>query len=329
MMLFDEMPAINDKKHMMSIDSLKEIAEENNVAFCEVCPVDGKGLSLVYTNKENFRVQCNYSDKMHNILREKKWFSDPIDCINEWNSYCVKVLKLRKKKNIFLGCYYILTFLPFLCLMLYSFFSPITFVSIIIMIFFTILPCIVSTKILYKYLVLLGGTNKINRYSRLFDKFLSNYKILEEKNPAIEIEQNDFSKLLMDKMKKDNIALEKLINKLDGGVANNIKKLVKMSKEMHEYLLEHPEQIGLCTTFVNIYQENTLNITEKYIDMNNMTSHNKSKILLKEIRETLSKMSLLYQKEYDKITSNDTMDLTAEIKVLQQEIEAIENSKQT
>jgi hypothetical protein len=94
-------------------------------------------------------------------------------------------------------------------------------------------------------------------------------------------------------------------------------KLTKISDELYDYLLEHSDRVLLASSFINIYQDKVLDLSRKYV-----TLRDSNKDLAKQIIDTLNEMPVLYKREYDKVIDNYVLDVSAELKVLNQEIAA-------
>ena len=308
------------KKDKLTWDNFENICKEKNIFFLKSCPICGHDLNVCFRNGQA-RIQCECNDEVHNIFRDKKYFDDPIDCINDWHIYAKKVLTLRKYKKYVMRSYYVATLLPFAGLMVYSFFTPITMFSVVVTLLLMTLPCFVSLKFFSNHLIVINGTKRANQSVGYHEKFLEDFQLIQKSN-----QQNDFGVSILEKMKNDNNKIKKLQPQIKNkSLSKSLKELVGISQEMYQYLLNHPDNVSLGVTFTNVYQESVLNLTQKYIDTYDRKNHEKSKNLLKDIEDTLSQMQTLYQREYDKITSNYTLDINAELKVLRQEIEAVNN----
>ena len=303
----------------MKLSSLLDFAKEHGTVILTTCPICGHELRVT-SYQGRYRIQCMHDDKVHNLFRDRHFMSDESDIINEWNSYCCKILSYRKWKPYLIGAYYLLTILPMLGLFVYSHFQDITFFSVVFTLLLMALPYSISMLGFYKHLIAITGTDYVKTFQTDHEYFLTAVKVLEKD------EQSHYDKALLEKMIKDKERIKAIHDLLeDDNMKESVKQLISISEEIAAYLTDHPSHIQIASTFTNIYQQSVLNILQEYVKLLHMQELQSTLQLLVSIRDTLSNMDKLYKREYDKITASYTLDISSELRVLQEEIGAITN----
>jgi len=283
---------------MYSDEKVFDIADKNKIKILKHCPICGQKVDICH-KQSKMRIQCWRDDSVHNAFRKRKYFVDPIDAINEWNSYVEKILNYRKKKNLF--SFVIMS--PSIASMIYFLFnaSVVTFFACSLIAAVWIM---LALTLGWKYIVAIKGTSNANIYEEDFEVFLTKEEI-------------DFNKELMNKLLSDNNKIKRAADNIDKNLQNVLPKLTKISDELYDYLLEHSDRVLLASSFINIYQDKVLDLSRKYV-----TLRDSNKDLAKQIIDTLNEMPVLYKREYDKVIDNYVLDVSAELKVLNQEIAA-------
>ena len=81
---------------------------------------------------------------------------------------------------------------------------------------------------------------------------------------------------------------------------------------------EHPEQLGEIRQFLNYYLPTTLNLLEKYVELQNqqMRMGNIDEGM-RQIEDLLDKVAVAFQRQLDSLFESSVVDITADIQVME------------
>ena len=105
----------------------------------------------------------------------------------------------------------------------------------------------------------------------------------------------------------------------DPGVRIETEKLNLTAGRIITYLKENPEKIRLARQFINYYQDTASSLLQKYVKLQDTSLGTREVQSLKE--ETIKAVKMLntiFENQFQKLLRNEMMDMSAEIKLLQQ-----------
>ncbi len=104
-------------------------------------------------------------------------------------------------------------------------------------------------------------------------------------------------------------------------IAGKIQEIIDVIEKIFDDLRKDPKDIKAAKQFLNYYLITTINIIKKYIDLSSHNvKSNKVDNTLKRVETLLDTIKTAFEKQLEKLLSDDILDLDSEIKVLEQTI---------
>lgn len=108
-------------------------------------------------------------------------------------------------------------------------------------------------------------------------------------------------------------------------IRKRFQELYRIGCRIIDKLDKEPAKIPSARQFLNYYLDASLNIVQRYVELQSHQDYlEDAPNAMRESEEILDLLEKAYQKQLDKLFTNDFMDLDAELRVLKQEIEAKE-----
>lgn len=105
----------------------------------------------------------------------------------------------------------------------------------------------------------------------------------------------------------------------DPGVKTQVLKLNQTAGRIIGFLEENPEKIRLARQFINYYQDTASSLLQKYVKLQDTSLGTEEVQKLKEeTTEAVKMLNTVFESQFQKLLRNEMMDMSAEIKLLQQ-----------
>ena len=112
-------------------------------------------------------------------------------------------------------------------------------------------------------------------------------------------------------------------NVQEPGLHAQLDKMQDIARNLLEYLQAHPEKISLARRFVDYYQDRSVVLVKKYFELEKTNLQTQEVQDTKQrIRTMLFSMDEAYSEQFNKLLNEQLMDMDAELKVMEQTIEA-------
>ena len=120
--------------------------------------------------------------------------------------------------------------------------------------------------------------------------------------------------------KEDFQSIQNSMEKIeDENFKEQIRKLAQTSLSILNYLEKHPEKIMPARRFIDYYQDRASSLLLKYIELQETKLDTKEINSLKEnIKNAMGTLNIAFDKQFQKIMSNELLDVDAEIKLIEQ-----------
>lgn len=104
----------------------------------------------------------------------------------------------------------------------------------------------------------------------------------------------------------------------DYKISAQLKQIELLTEKIFDYVREHPEQLGEIRQFLNYYLPTTLNLLEKYVELQNqqMRMGNIDEGM-RQIEDLLDKVAVAFQRQLDSLFESSVVDITADIQVME------------
>ena len=104
----------------------------------------------------------------------------------------------------------------------------------------------------------------------------------------------------------------------DYKISAQLKQIELLTEKIFDYVREHPEQLGEIRQFLNYYLPTTLNLLEKYVELQNqqlrMGNIDEG---MRQIEDLLDKVAVAFQRQLDSLFASSVVDITADIQVME------------
>ena len=200
-----------------------------------------------------------------------------------------------------------------------------TLVMIVIMIF------MIATFAGLNFIMNCGGLISLLGAGALGAGLLMAYKSRnEQKANKLQLDlddDDDNNKLLMEQFNKGVDDYNYLKNSLrqikDRSLRQEIGQLAKTSSNILAYLQRNPNKIPIARRFIDYYQDTAVTLIKKYIELENTQLNNENILELKQrASDTLASLNCAFKDQFNKIISEQLMDMDAELKVMQQSMQS-------
>ncbi len=102
-----------------------------------------------------------------------------------------------------------------------------------------------------------------------------------------------------------------------------INTMQKTAANILRYLKKHPEKVSVARRFIDYYQDSTVNLLEKYIELEHTQLQTDNVQAIKErTKSALTDLNKAYTEQFEKIINDQIMDMDAELKVMEQAMKA-------
>ena len=155
------------------------------------------------------------------------------------------------------------------------------------------------------------------------------YKQEKDKAPTFDLsalseEQQALAGELFDKAVADYNAIEALRDNLkDEALGTQLATMQVTAYRLLKYLEENPMKVIPARRFVDYYQDRALTLTKQFCDLEK-TGLKTAQVeeTKQKVRQTLNTFDEAYEAEFEKVISDQLMDMEAELAVLRQNIKA-------
>lgn len=139
----------------------------------------------------------------------------------------------------------------------------------------------------------------------------------------LEESQREFALEQFDKAVMDYNAVEDLRKEIqDADLEQQLAKMQAIAYRLLKYLEEHPVKVTAANRFVDYYQDRAVQLARQYRDLEQTGLDTQQvKDTKRKVKETLDSFDKAYAAEFEKVLSQQLMDMDAELKVLHQSIE--------
>ncbi|WP_175463357.1 5-bromo-4-chloroindolyl phosphate hydrolysis family protein [Selenomonas sp. KH1T6] len=155
------------------------------------------------------------------------------------------------------------------------------------------------------------------------------YKLGKDKAPAFDLtalseEQQALAAELFDKAVADYNAIEALRDTLkDEALGTQLATMQVTAYRLLKYLEENPMKVIPARRFVDYYQDRALTLTKQFCDLEKTGLETAQVMETKQkVRQTLMTFDEAYEAEFEKVLSDQLMDMEAELAVLRQNMKA-------
>lgn len=144
---------------------------------------------------------------------------------------------------------------------------------------------------------------------------------------SLDLDDNENNQLLQENYQKavaDYEYLQKSLKQIiDVELINQLQKMQKTSANILHYLQKHPEKISLARRFIDYYQDTTTKLVEKYIELEHTQLNTENVNAIKQrTKDTLIGLDNAYTEQFEKLISDQLLDMDAELKVMENTIKA-------
>lgn len=149
----------------------------------------------------------------------------------------------------------------------------------------------------------------------------------QKKILSLDLDDNENNRLLKENYQKaveDYEYLKEASKQIkDNELRNQLQKMQKTSSNILQYLQKYPEKISLARRFIDYYQDTTANLVEKYIELENTQLDTENVNEIKQrTKNTLMGLNNAYTEQFEKLISDQLLDMEAELKVMENTIKA-------
>lgn len=117
-----------------------------------------------------------------------------------------------------------------------------------------------------------------------------------------------------------NEALDQL---QDPELRKQLETIQDIAYRMLQYLHKNPEKILLARRFVDYYQDRAVVMVKQYIEMEKLKLDSEDVISMKHrIKDTFNSFDEAYEEQFSKLLNDQLMNMDAELKVMQQNLDA-------
>jgi len=155
------------------------------------------------------------------------------------------------------------------------------------------------------------------------------YKLGKGKAPSFDLaalseEQQGLASELFDKAVADYNAIEALRDTLkDEALGTQLATMQVTAYRLLKYLEENPMKVIPARKFVDYYQDRALTLTKQFCDLEKTGLETAQvKETKQKVRQTLMTFDEAYEAEFEKVLSDQLMDMEAELAVLKQNLKA-------
>lgn len=104
----------------------------------------------------------------------------------------------------------------------------------------------------------------------------------------------------------------------DYKISAQLKQIELLTEKIFDYVREHPEQLGEIRQFLNYYLPTTLNLLEKYVELQNQQLRvGNIDEGMRQIEDLLDKVAVAFQRQLDSLFESSVVDITADIQVME------------
>lgn len=104
----------------------------------------------------------------------------------------------------------------------------------------------------------------------------------------------------------------------DYKISAQLKQIEILTQKIFDYVREHPEDIGQIDQFLNYYLPTTLNLLQKYVELQNQQLRvGNIDEGMRRIEALLEKIAVAFQRQLDSLFESSVVDITADIQVME------------
>ena len=104
----------------------------------------------------------------------------------------------------------------------------------------------------------------------------------------------------------------------DFKISAQLKQIELLTQKIFDYVREHPENLGQIRQFLNYYLPTTLNLLQKYVELQNQQLRvGNIDEGMRQIEDMLDKIATAFQRQLDSLFESSVVDITADIQVME------------
>lgn len=123
----------------------------------------------------------------------------------------------------------------------------------------------------------------------------------------------------LDEARKDYMLLkESAVRIEDEGLRSEAVKLNRTAERIIAYLENHPERIHLSGRFIDYYQDTASSLLKRYVEIQDTRLETEEvRKLKKNTKDALKSLNLAFDRQFEKLMSNEMYDMDAEMRLLE------------
>ncbi len=104
----------------------------------------------------------------------------------------------------------------------------------------------------------------------------------------------------------------------DFKISAQLTQIELLTQKIFDYVREHPENLGQIRQFLNYYLPTTLNLLQKYVELQNQQLRvGNIDEGMRQIEDMLDKIATAFQRQLDSLFESSVVDITADIQVME------------
>ncbi len=108
----------------------------------------------------------------------------------------------------------------------------------------------------------------------------------------------------------------------NANVRIHAEKIITFARKILQEVEKDPKDLPLVKSFLNYHVRAVAKILRQYVELSEKSSEESSiQETLRRVEESLKKIALAFEQQYEKLLANDVLDLDAELRVLEQTIQ--------
>lgn len=127
----------------------------------------------------------------------------------------------------------------------------------------------------------------------------------------------------LEEAEEDFRKIEKNVQKIhDMNVRDLAQELQQTASSILSYLEAHPDKITLARQFIDYYQETTVSLLLKYVELQDSSLDTAEVRRLKtDTAHALTVLKTAFEQQFQKLMRNEMLDMDAEIRLLEKTVE--------
>ncbi|MGN0160081.1 MAG: 5-bromo-4-chloroindolyl phosphate hydrolysis family protein [Lachnospiraceae bacterium] len=123
----------------------------------------------------------------------------------------------------------------------------------------------------------------------------------------------------LDEARKDYMLLkESAVRIEDEGLRSEAVKLNRTAERIIAYLENHPERMHLSGRFIDYYQDTASSLLKRYVEIQDTRLETEEvRELKKNTMDALKSLNLAFDRQFEKLMSNEMYDMDAEMRLLE------------